>query len=92
MPKQIVEHFRLPQEIQCQYPQADWYVEYNHPHKPVPADAWGKVQLEAERRGSIRRGRIGEAECLLFEGKPVVDIYEEFLRADPFGLFGIEKG
>lgn len=91
MPKEIDAHFQLPEEIQRQYPRSDWYVEYQDPHQPLPEDAWGKVQIEAERRGLIRRGYIGNAECMLFKAKAVVDIYEEFLRKDPFGLFGIEK-
>ena len=90
-PQQVLKHFQLPEEIQRLYPESDWYVEYNDPHKPLPVDAWGKVQKEAERRGLIRRGYIGKAECMLFKGKPVVDIYEEFLRNDPFELFGIAK-
>ena len=49
------------------------------------------MQIEAEQRGLIRRGHIGNAECMLFKAKPVVDIYEEFLRTDPFEFFGIEK-
>lgn len=91
LPKEIDEHFQLPEEIQRQYPRADWYVEYQDPQKPLLEDAWGKVQIEAERRGLIRRGHIGQAECMLFKAQPVVDIYEEFLRKDPFKLFGIEK-
>ena len=91
MPKEIDEHFQLPEEIQRQYPRSDWYIEYQDPHKPLPEDAWGKIQIEAERRGLIRRGYIGQAECMLFKAQPVVDIYEEFLRKDPFRLFGIEK-
>jgi len=91
MPQEILEHFELPEEIQREYPKTDWYVEYNEPHKPLPEDAWGKVQMEAERRGLIRRGYIGKAKCMLFKAKPVVDIYEEFLRQDPFELFGIKK-
>jgi aminoglycoside N3'-acetyltransferase len=91
MPKEIDEHFQLPEEIQRQYPRSDWYVEYQDPHKPLLEDAWGKVQREAERRRLIRRGYLGQAECRLFKAKPVVDIYEEFLRTDPFELFGIEK-
>ncbi len=90
-PKEILEYLELPEEIQRQYPRADWYVEYQDPHKPLPEDAWGKVQTEAGRRGLIRRGYIGNAECMLFKVKPVVDIYEEFLRTDPFELFDIEK-
>ena len=90
-PKDLLEHFELPEEIQRQYPENDWYVEYQDPHKPLPEDAWGKVQMEAERRGLIRRDHIGDAKCMLFKAKPVVDIYEEFLRTDPFALFGIKK-
>ncbi len=90
-PLAIVEHFRLPEEIQRQYPSTEWYVQYHDPRQPKPENAWGKVQLEAERRGLITRGRIGEAECLLFKAKPVVELYEEFLRTDPFVLFGVEK-
>jgi aminoglycoside 3-N-acetyltransferase len=90
-PKEILAYFELPEEIQRQYPRTDWYVEYQEPQKPLPEDAWGKVQIEAECRGLIRRGHIGKAECMLFKAKPVVDVYEEFLRTDPFELFGIEK-
>ena len=90
-PKEILEYVELPEEIQRQYPKSDWYVEYQDPDKPLPEDAWGKIQNEAERRGLIRRGYIGKAESMLFKAKPVVDIYEEFLRTDPFELFGIEK-
>jgi aminoglycoside 3-N-acetyltransferase len=91
LPEDLLRHFELPEEIQRQYPKTDWYVEYNDPHKPLPEDAWGKVQMEAERRGLIKRGRIGQAECMLFKGRPVVDIYEEFLRTDPFKLYGFGK-
>jgi aminoglycoside 3-N-acetyltransferase len=91
LPQEIIEHFQLPEEIQRQYPKTDWYVEYHDPQKPLPENAWGKVQIEAERRGLIRRGHIGNAESMLFKAKPVVDIYEEFLRTDPFELFGVEK-
>jgi len=90
-PPTLIEHFRLPEEIQRQYPATEWYVQYHDPRKPKPENAWGKVQVEAERRGLIRRGCIGDAECLLFKAKPVVDLYEEFLRTNPFQLFGIEQ-
>lgn len=91
LPKTLADRFELPLEIQRQYPRAEWYVEYQDPQKPAPVDAWGKVQAEAERRGLIKRGTIGKAECLFFKAKPVVAIYEEYLRTDPFGLFGIDR-
>ncbi len=91
-PKQILEYFQLPQEIQQDYPKDQWCVEYHDPQKPPDEDAWGKVRTEAERRGLIRRGKIGKADCMLFRAKPVVGIYEERLRTDPFELFGIRQG
>ena len=91
-PKKIVEYFQLPDKIQREYPDDQWYVDYKDPQKPPVENAWGKVRMEAERRGLIKRGTIGKAECMLFRGKPVVDIYEEYLRTDPFRLFGVLEG
>lgn len=90
-PKEIVEHFRVPDEIQLRYPAAEWYIQYNAPGKPLPVNAWEKVVIEAERRGLIRRGCIGQAESMFFKVRPVVGIYEELLRTDPFELFGVER-
>jgi aminoglycoside N3'-acetyltransferase len=90
-PREIIEYFRLPEEIQLQYPDTDWYIEYHDANQPLPENAWEKVVVEAERRGLIKRGYVGKAECMLFKAKPVVDIYEEFLRTDPFKLFGVKK-
>jgi aminoglycoside 3-N-acetyltransferase len=91
LPEELIAHFQLPEEIQRQYPKDEWYVQYSDPQKPLPVDAWGKVQLEADTRGLIRKGTIGKAECMLFKGRSVVDIYEVYLRTDPFELFGVEK-
>jgi aminoglycoside 3-N-acetyltransferase len=91
LPEELIAHFQLPEEIQRQYPKDEWYVQYSDPQKPLPVDAWGKVQLEADTRGLIRKGTIGKAECMLFKGRSVVDIYEDYLRTDPFELFGVEK-
>jgi aminoglycoside N3'-acetyltransferase len=90
-PVQIEQHCELPEWVQREYPREDWYVEYSEPGKPAAVDAWAKVQAEAECRGFIRHGRIGDAGCMLFKARDVVGIYEEFLRADPYGLFGVEK-
>jgi aminoglycoside N3'-acetyltransferase len=91
LPEELIAHFQLPEEIQRQYPKDEWYVQYSDPQKPLPVDAWGKVQLEADTRGLIRKGTIGKAECMLFKGRSVVDIYEVYLRTDPFELFGVGK-
>ena len=89
LPQGIVEHFRVPQAILDQYPESDWYVQYSEPGQPLPDDAWGKVIAEARRRGLVTQGSIGQAECLFFKARPVVGLYEEFLRTDPFSLFGV---
>jgi aminoglycoside N3'-acetyltransferase len=91
-PQALTDYFRLPTDIRHDYPQAEWFVQYHAPNKPAPEDAWGKVQREAEQRGLIRHGQIGSAECLMFKARPVVDLYEAWLRADPFTLFGVSQG
>jgi len=86
IPNEIARLFQAPEDILRDYPEDTWYVRYGS----TPDDAWAKVQEEAERRRLIRRCRIGRAECMLFRARAVVAIYEEALRTDPFGLFGVE--
>jgi aminoglycoside N3'-acetyltransferase len=87
IPNEIAKLFQAPEYILRDYPEDTWYVQYGS----TPDDAWAKVQDEAERRGLIRRCRIGRAECMLFKARAVVAIYAEALRTDPFGLFGVER-
>ena len=87
IPAEIGAMFQAPEQVTQEYPQDQWYVQYGE----APADAWGKVQAEAERRGLIRHGKIGAAECLLFKARAVVGIYEAALRADVYGLFGVQR-
>lgn len=84
LPPEIARCFQLPDEIRRDYPD-DLYVAYGS----TPEDAWGKVQDEAERRGLIRRRTIGRAPCMLFKARPVVGLYEQALRTNPLGLFGV---
>ena len=86
IPEAITKHFKVPEDIRRDYA-ADFYIQYGS----TPDDAWGKVQDEADRRGLIKRRRIGRAECISFKARAVVGIYEEALRTDPFGLFGVKK-
>ena len=76
----------MPEEIRRDYPE-DICVSYGS----TPGNAWHKIQVEAECRGLIKRGKIGIAECRFFRARPVVGMYEEALRTDPLGLFGIRK-
>jgi aminoglycoside N3'-acetyltransferase len=84
LPDDIQAYFELSEDIRHQYPPEQWYVQYHDP----PEDAWEKIQEEAERRGWIHRGKIGQAECLFFQAKLVVDLYEQRLLTDPHALFG----
>lgn len=88
LPAEIAKIFQVPEDIEKDYPAELWGIGYGS----TPDDAWAKVWAEADRRGLIKRQRIGRAECALFKARAVVGIYEEWLRTDPFGLFGVEKG
>lgn len=87
IPKEITRRFAVPDDVRRAYPEDVYYIQYGS----TPGDAWGKAQDEAERRGLIRRHRIGDAACMLFSASQVVGIYERALRTDPFGLFEVEK-
>lgn len=86
IPDEIRAYWRLPEDLQRDYPSDRWAIGYGGP----PGDAWGKVQEEAERRGWIRHGQIGAAECLFFRAQALVGLHEHMRRTDPFGLFGLE--
>ncbi|CAG0933718.1 hypothetical protein TFLX_03195 [Thermoflexales bacterium] len=85
IPPEITEYFKLPDDIRGDYPE-DMYIAYGS----TPDDAWEKVRAEAERRGLIRRYRVCNAECMLFRARSVVGIYEDALRTNPLGLFGVK--
>jgi aminoglycoside N3'-acetyltransferase len=87
LPQDIKDYFELPEDIRHQYPPKKWHIQYHDP----PEDGWEKIQEEAVRRGLIVQAKIGQAKCFFFRAKPVVDIYEERLRADPHGLLGLKS-
>ena len=74
-----------------------WYVIHSEPTEPNPqpepesVGAWEKVQAEAERRGLIVKQRIGNAACMLFKARQLVEIYAEARRTDPFGLYNLKR-
>jgi aminoglycoside 3-N-acetyltransferase len=86
LPDAITECYRVPDDIRRECP-ADMHLAYGR----TPEDGWGKVLAEAERRGMIRKQRIGKAECLMFKARAVIGIYEAALLADPLGLFGVKR-
>ena len=85
VPAGITACFAAGADLKVDYPPDKWYVEVGS----TPEDGWGKIQAEAFRRGLIRQRLIGSARCLLFRAAAVTAIFEEALRADPYGLFGV---
>jgi aminoglycoside 3-N-acetyltransferase len=86
VPAEITQYYQVPDDIRRDYPQ-DIYIAYGS----TPEDGWAKVRDEADCRGLIKHGRIGQAECMRFRARIVVGIYEEALRTDPCRLFGVER-
>jgi aminoglycoside N3'-acetyltransferase len=86
LPQAVRDIFAPSEDILKDYPPDQWYVEAGVP----PEDAWSKIQTEADRLGYIRHRQIGNAECLFFKAQDVVQLYEEALRTDPLGLYGIK--
>jgi len=86
LPPEIDRHFAVPDEIRRKYPD-DIYLAYC----PASDDAWLKIQAAAEQQNMIRIGQIGNATCRFFKAKPVVEMYGEALRTDPWGFFNLKK-
>lgn len=90
-PQEVKDYHQTPQHLLDRYPLPNWWVEYRDPQKPPLEDAWGKVFAEADRRGLVQRGKIGDADCLFFKAKPMTDIHLDWLLRDALGLYGLEK-
>ena len=86
LPQEVDRHFMIPDAIQDKYPD-DIYLAYD----PAPDAAWLKIQAAAEQRTIIRVGQIGNATCRFFKARPVIEMYGEALRTDPWGFFGVKK-
>lgn len=86
VPAAVRACFAAGEDLARTYPRERWYVEVG----ATPEDGWAKVQDEAFRRGLVTEGRIGAARCLLMPIGQVIGIYEDALRVDPYGLFGID--
>ncbi len=86
LPAEIARCFTLPEEIRRKYPK-DFYIAYGQ----TPDEPWIKIQEAAERQELIKIGQIGKAVCRYFRARPVVGMYEEALRTDPYALYGVKK-
>jgi aminoglycoside 3-N-acetyltransferase len=87
IPEEIAVRFRIPEDILRDYPENEWAIGYGS----TPGDPWQAVWEEAEHRGLIRKGRIGQAECALFKARAVTTLYEGLRRSDPYGIFGLAR-
>jgi aminoglycoside 3-N-acetyltransferase len=87
IPEEIASRFRIPEDILRDYPENEWAIGYGD----TPGDPWQAVWEEAERRGLIRKGRIGLADCALFRARSVVTLYEGLRRSNPYGIFGVAR-
>lgn len=86
LPDEIRNRFKPSPEARVLYPEYKWFIEAWKPDiKP-----WYKIQNAAYKSGLITDGMIGNAKCMLFKVKPVIELYREALISDPFGLYGLK--
>lgn len=86
-PEDINAQFAPTEEINRLYPPDKWLIEAGHP----PVKAWYKIQTMAYERGLIREAQIGACKAMFFDIWSVVSLYENELKTDPYGLWGMKK-
>lgn len=84
-PDDINKQFEPSEEINKIYPSDQWFMEAGHP----PIKAWYTIQKLAYERGLIKDLYIGPCKVMFFDIWDVVSIYEEELKRDPYGLWGL---
>ena len=84
-PGEINERFEPTEAINRKYPPDEWFMEAGHP----PVKAWYKIQDMAYEKGLIKETIIGECKIMFFDIWSVVSLYENELRRDPYGLWGM---
>ena len=86
-PEDIKAQFAPTEEINRLYPPDKWLIEAGHP----PVKAWYKIQAAAYEGGLIREAQIGDCKAMFFDIWSVVSLYENKLKTDPYGLWGMER-
>lgn len=84
-PEDINKQFEPSAAINRLYPPNQWFMEAGHP----PVKAWYTIQKMAYERGLIKETTIGDCKVMFFDIWSVVSIYEDELRKDPYGLWGL---
>ena len=87
-PDDINAQFAPSDEINRIYPPDEWFIEAGHP----PVKAWYKIQAMAYEKGFIKEMYIGDCKAMFFDIWSVVSLYENELRNDPYGLWGMKRG
>lgn len=86
-PKDINDCFAPGRNIDIIYPPDQWFIEAGHP----PVKAWYKIQDMAYEKGLIKEAMIGSCKAMFFDIWSVVSLYENELKNDPYGLWGMKK-
>ena len=87
-PDDINKIFEPTDEINRKYPPNKWFMEAGHP----PVKAWYKIQEMAYEKGLIRETAIGDCKVMFFDIWSVLSLYENELKRDPYGLWGLNQG
>ena len=85
-PGDINAQFAPDEKINRIYPPDQWFIEAGHP----PVKAWYKIQAMAYEKGLIKEAQIGSCKAMFFDIWSVVSLYENELRNDPYGLWGMK--
>lgn len=86
-PEYINRLSRPSAEINKIYPPDEWFMEAGHP----PVKAWYTIQKMAYERGLIKELYIGTCKAMFFDIWDVVSIYEDELKRNPYGLWGLSN-
>lgn len=85
LPDEICGRFRPSEAALEKYPEDRWMTEAWTPDcKP-----WLKIQDQAYAAGLITDTRIGDAKCMFFEVRPVIELYRKALQECPLELYGL---
>ena len=85
LPEAIRSRFKPSETARARYPEDQWLIEAWLPE----AKPWYRIQDEAYALGLIADANIGDAKCMLFQVRPVIELYRKALIDDPFGLYGL---
>ena len=86
-PDDINDIYAPSEEICKIYPPDKWMIEAGHP----PVKAWYKIQDMAYENNLIKEAFIGDCKAMFFDIWPVVSLYEQELKRDPYGLWGLRR-